>query len=413
MKKVSIIVPVYNAEKAIGRCVESILSQDYTELEVILVDDGSRDSSPEILDGFAAKDPRVLCIHKENGGVSAARNTGLDRATGDYIQFCDADDWLAPEATKLLVRRAEDSAADLVVGDFYRVVGDKVSRKGSIEKKDILTLRQYADEMLLSPADLYYGVLWNKLYRRDIIEQDRVRMDPEVSYSEDMIFNLDYLKHAQTVAVLEAPVYYYVLTEGSLVQQNLNIQSTVQMKTTVIRYYDRFFREIFPDAEYQLRRPLIYWYLLAVSTDSVNLPVVSDIRELGEESGGKLLLPEDRPLTYGMDLYYRRTVISRYLNTVAQQLHVELDEAWILYYLFSCGDSCSAEQLESYTGFGEAKLRLLLAKLDLRKLITLDTNGTLNPRDDRIRLAEGPASSLLSRMEEDLAVRFSKGTDTL
>ena len=124
MKKVSIVVPVYNAEKVIGRCVESILSQDYTELEVILVDDGSRDSSPEILDGFAAKDPRVLCIHKENGGVSAARNTGLDRATGDFIQFCDADDWLAPEATKLLVRRAEDSAADLVVGDFYRVVGD-------------------------------------------------------------------------------------------------------------------------------------------------------------------------------------------------------------------------------------------------------------------------------------------------
>ena len=405
MKKVSIVVPVYNAEKVIGRCVESILSQDYTELEVILVDDGSRDSSPEILDGFAAKDPRVLCIHKENGGVSAARNTGLDRATGDFIQFCDADDWLAPEATKLLVRRAEDSAADLVVGDFYRVVGDKVSRKGSIEKKDILTLRQYADEMLLSPADLYYGVLWNKLYRRDIIEQDHVRMDPEVSYSEDMIFNLDYLKHAQTVAVLEAPVYYYVLTEGSLVQQNLNIQSTVQMKTTVIRYYDRFFREIFPDAEYQLRRPLIYWYLLAVSTDSVNLPVVSDIREL--------LLPEDRPLTYGMDLYYRRTVISRYLNTVAQQLHIELDEAWILYYLFSCGDSCSPEQLESYTGFGDAKLRLLLAKLDLRKLIAWDINGTINPRDDRIRLAEGPSSSLLSRMEEDLTARFSKGEDTL
>ena len=210
MEKVSIIVPVYNGEAHLTRCAESILAQDYPELELILVDDGSRDASFELMRELAARDTRVKAIHKENGGVSSARNRGLDEASGRYIQFSDVDDWLPIDATKLFMREIEAADADLVIGDFYRVVGNNVSRKGSIDEGGLLNRQEYADEMLRSPADLYYGALWNKLYRRDLIERYAVRMDETISYSEDMIFNLEYLLHADKIAVLKAPVCAHI-----------------------------------------------------------------------------------------------------------------------------------------------------------------------------------------------------------
>ena len=138
MEKVSVIVPVYNGEKYVQRCADSILNQDYPELELILVDDGSRDRSWEILQAIAAGDTRVKAIHQENGGVSAARNRALAEATGAYLQFADVDDWLPMDATKLLVRELEATGAELVVADFYRVVDDNVSQKGSYVAEDRL-----------------------------------------------------------------------------------------------------------------------------------------------------------------------------------------------------------------------------------------------------------------------------------
>nr|MCR5067978.1 glycosyltransferase [Erysipelotrichaceae bacterium] len=131
MSKVSIIVPVYNREKSIERCIQSVLNQDYRDIELILVDDGSRDDSFKIISEYAQKDNRIVAIHKENGGVSSTRNRALREASGKYVQFLDADDWLPFDSTKLLVRAMEDGDADMVIGDFYRVVDDKVSRKGS------------------------------------------------------------------------------------------------------------------------------------------------------------------------------------------------------------------------------------------------------------------------------------------
>ena len=128
--------------------------------------------------------------------------------------------------------------------------------------------------MLRSPADLYYGALWNKLYRRSIIEEHGVRMDENISFSEDMIFNLEYLLHVKSVAVTKAPVYYYVMNRGSLVSQSLDLGATVRMKTSVIKYYDRFYRDTFDLQEYSDRLPVIYGYMLAFSTDFLNLPLI-------------------------------------------------------------------------------------------------------------------------------------------
>ena len=165
---VSIIVPVYNAETALHRCIESILHQSCADFELLLVDDGSKDDSGAICDEYAAKDSRIRVFHKENGGVSAARNLALDVARGKYLQFLDSDDWVVPDATLLLLRAAEEHGADLVISDFYRVVGERVSVKGDIEEDRGLSREEYAEHMMANPADFYYGVLWNKLYRREI-----------------------------------------------------------------------------------------------------------------------------------------------------------------------------------------------------------------------------------------------------
>ena len=132
---VSIIVPVYNASKTLRRCVDSVLKQEYADFELFLVDDGSRDDSGTICDEYAGKDPRVRVIHKANAGVSAARNDALDQARGEYLQFLDSDDWLSPDATRLLVRTAQETQCDLVIADFYRVSGERVSHKGEIDEE--------------------------------------------------------------------------------------------------------------------------------------------------------------------------------------------------------------------------------------------------------------------------------------
>ena len=118
--QVSIIVPVHNAQATLRRCVNSILHQEFTDLELLLIDDGSTDDSGALCDEFAAQDERILVIHKENSGVSDARNLGLSRARGTYLQFVDSDDWISPDATKRFVKAAQENGCDLVIADFYR-----------------------------------------------------------------------------------------------------------------------------------------------------------------------------------------------------------------------------------------------------------------------------------------------------
>ena len=369
MNKVSVIVPVYNGEKRLKRCVESILNQDYPELELIAVDDGSRDRSWEILCACAEKDGRVRIFHKENGGVSSARNRGLDEACGDYVQFVDVDDWLPMDATKLLVREMEKTDAQLTVGDFYRVVNMNVAEKGPIEKGGVLTKQAYADKMLLGPADLYFGVLWNKLYRRDLIEGHHVRMDENISYSEDMIFNLEYLLHVDTVAILKAPVYYYQYTKGSLVDQGMNISSTVKMKTSVIGYYNNFFKNTFDAQSYQQRLPVVYSYLLAVSRDSLALPFAHGTRRLGEDGG---LSAQAAAAVVQIPMQcaaLTERLIQRYLETLARKTGLERNALVLLYLLEKLPESCSADTLGRLAGLGKDTVGTALNQLLSKGLV--------------------------------------------
>ena len=369
MIKVSVIVPVYNASKTLKRCVDSILKQDYRDFELILVDDGSQDDSCRLMNEYAASDSRVKAVSKTNGGVSSARNLGLDIATGDCVQFVDSDDWLPMEAVKLLVREKEQFGSDMVIGDFFRVFEGKISVKGSISAGGVITRDQYAEAMLKTPADLYYGVLWNKLYRRDLIEEHHIRMDEKVSYGEDMIFNLEYLLHVETIAVLKVPVYYYIRMPGSLIEQNVSLSGIINMKRTVVRYYDRFYKTIFDEQTYQERRLVILSYVLAFSTDALTLPLIGGSRDLGKERGADIPFSSALQDPFIAWNYLNDQLICKYLQTIGIKRGISLNEMRILFLLWRMNRPCSMEEISSYSGMIRVIITMSMVRLTSSGLV--------------------------------------------
>ena len=270
----------------------------------------------------------------------------------------------------MMVRAMEEDGSDLVVADFYRVIDDKVSRKGSIRKGGILGRNEYAEKMLLSPADFYFGALWNKLYRKKLIDDYHLIMDENISYSEDAIFNLQYLLHVDLVSILKSPVYYYVKTEGSLVASNMNVQSTVRMKTSVIHYYNDFYKQILDEDEYEAKKPIIYGYLVAISTDALALPVFDDAKKLGEESGVRFFLEGN--IASDLQIYRLSIVVfDRFLSVVAQQNRLELAEIRILYYLCRRKEQASTEEIANACAITPAACALSLAKLTAASYIRI------------------------------------------
>lgn len=200
---ISVIVPVYNVEAFLRPCADSLLNQSYKNLEILLVDDGSTDGSPSICDEYAAKDPRVRVIHKENGGLSSARNAGMDAANGVYIAFLDSDDGISPRFIELLL--AAD--ADVAQCGFSRFSTlDTQARFRSCSPRD-MALQMHAD------ASGACTVVWNKLYRRSVLEGLRF---PEGKQHEDEFFTWRALWQANSCAVTDAALYYYRPRAGSI-----------------------------------------------------------------------------------------------------------------------------------------------------------------------------------------------------
>ena len=364
---VSIIVPVYNAQATLCRCVESVLSQEFTDFELILVDDGSKDNSGVLCDQFAQADNRVRVLHKANSGVSDSRNQAIAQARGEYLQFLDADDWITPNATTLLVRSAQESQCDLVISDFYRVVGERVSPKGDIDEAGPLSREEFAAHMMENPADFYYGVLWNKLYRRDIIEEHRLQMDPAISWCEDFLFNLEYIRCAQRFFALQVPIYYYVKTKGSLASQGLSISKTVRTKLMLFEYYNQFYKTVLDEAEYGKRRLKVYRFLIDAAQDGAAPPLMS--ARLGEER----TRAHDRALEGEgelCDLYRERKLLDYYLEPTAQKNGLTLPEANLLIHLRQCGEG-SRKELADFAGVSRSSLSILLQRLGARKLVSV------------------------------------------
>lgn len=263
---VSVIVPVYNAKNHIARCVESIRRQTYTNLQIILLNDGSRDVSLDVCRMFAQVDGRITLIDKANSGVSATRNLGMRAAKGEYLQFADADDTLQPYATELLVDRAQRYAADMVIAHYNRVEPPRERerlrpprRPGEAEPgfdsrtrvqtfgfllEGPLTKAQFAYGLMQEPASFYYGVMWNKLYRTAIVQaHPDIECSEELDYSEDFYFNLSYIRYAERFYALSTPVYNYVQNPQSLVH-NLNPVKVLSTRWELSAYYKDLYKQL-------------------------------------------------------------------------------------------------------------------------------------------------------------------------
>ena len=220
MCRVSVIVPVYQVEAYLAKCLDSILAQTFTDFECILVDDGTKDDCPRIMADYAARDGRIRCIHKENGGLSSARNAGLDIARGEYIAFVDSDDTVEPTMLADAVAAAERAGAQLVVYN-YRLVTEAGAQSAYLPMQDeTLDL----DQMGLANYFYRYWMpyvhgqeAWCRLYRRDIIENHHLRYAPnDEVFAEDTLFSAMYLMHVHTLAALAKPYVNYLQRGDSL-----------------------------------------------------------------------------------------------------------------------------------------------------------------------------------------------------
>lgn len=274
---VSIIVPIYNARDHIARCVESIRRQTYRNLEILLLNDGSQDISLEVCQMYARVDDRIVLIDKANSGVAATRNLGLRQASGKYLQFVDADDTLQPYATELLVQRAEENAADLVIAHYNRIrpprlrPGEEehqVNRPAKIQTFGFLLegpmdKEQFAAGLMQEPASFYYGVMWNKLYRADLVRaHEDVVCAEDMDWSEDLYFNLSYIRYAERFYALSTPIYNYYNNPNSAVHTALNPVNVVSTRATLFSYYKDLYEHLGLYEEYKSQ---IYKYLVAVA----------------------------------------------------------------------------------------------------------------------------------------------------
>lgn len=211
---ISIIVPIYNCIRSLPRCIGSIQHQTFIDWELLLVDDGATDGSGFLCDQFASSDNRIRVLHKSNGGVSSARNMGLDHAKGEYVMFCDSDDWVEPDWCEQLYLAAVENPGRHPVCNYYRSATDRETINREVQckaveeriaKEDFFSLNQY--ELL--------GIPWNKIFRRTILEENHIRFRLDLSLGEDLIFNLDYL-HCLTdgFVFINRPLYHY--TVGSM-----------------------------------------------------------------------------------------------------------------------------------------------------------------------------------------------------
>lgn len=201
----SVIIPVYNAEKNIGRCIESIQSQSLSDFELILIDDGSRDNSYGICLEYANADSRIKVIHKENGGASAARNTGLDSATGEWVCFVDSDDLVESNYLESIYRAKENSEADVVFFGYTKVNSCGKTVGEYLPECDKEGLIDICCE--LSRSDMF-GYTWIKAYRRQAIGESR--FIDGISIMEDEIFACEVIKGCRAAAVVKKPLYRYV-----------------------------------------------------------------------------------------------------------------------------------------------------------------------------------------------------------
>lgn len=218
-KLVSVVIPIYNVEKYIKKTVDSVLKQDYKNIEIILVDDGSSDKSSQIIDELSLVDERIICIHKTNGGVSSARNEGIDIAKGEYIIFIDGDDWVEPDYISYFVNLVEKYKCEIGMNlNNFSEHNNKSS-----DNKYIISSEKAIEWIYLEKI---FVAVWNKIYKTSLLKQYKIIFDESIWYGEGMLFNIDCLQNVKNVAIGEKCVYHQVSNPDSAMRK-FNVESNI------------------------------------------------------------------------------------------------------------------------------------------------------------------------------------------
>lgn len=218
---ISIIIPAYNVEKYIRRCLDSVINQTYSNLQIIVIDDGSRDRTASIIDEYAERDQRIIAIHKPNGGVSSARTAGLEKAGGDYIGFVDSDDYIEKEMYEHLIGNALKYDADISHCGYMMLYPD--GRKRAFYDTKKLVIQDHKKGLCdLMRGDYIEPGIWNKLYRRSIVLQYKNEeiWDESIRYNEDLLMNYLFFKHSKKSVYEDIAYYNYILRKESATKSN-------------------------------------------------------------------------------------------------------------------------------------------------------------------------------------------------
>lgn len=262
-KLVSVIVAAYNIENYLPRCMDSLLAQTYSPLEIILVDDGSTDGTGAICDKYGAENEKVKVIHRENGGLSAARNSGLDVARGDFIGYVDGDDWVEPEMYEAMVKACMETDAQIATCN-YREIGEGGEEVHPTEKRLELAMREAMDLFLGGDSELrIYNSVWSKLYAWEIVKDIRF---VEGKSSEDIMYTTWAIAKAQKCVLIDQAYYNYVVDRsGSIMNVRLaerRFQDEIPFWKEQIDYlYGLGEQELAEKASYRFYRRLLDYYL--------------------------------------------------------------------------------------------------------------------------------------------------------
>ena len=208
MTDISIIVPIYNAEKYLSKCINSLINQTKKEIEIILINDGSTDRSEEIINNY--RDERIKYFKNENQGIGKTRNFGIEKATGKYLMFVDSDDYLKEDACEILFKKAEKEKLDLVICNYYKVDEET-------DKKEIIEIKEFKNTKLKDNKELLLNVNlapWNKLYKRDLIKKNKIKFVENLKY-EDAPFVVETMDKAKRIGQVTEALNYYVIHKNS------------------------------------------------------------------------------------------------------------------------------------------------------------------------------------------------------
>lgn len=229
--KISVIVPVYNVEKYLNRCIDSILAQTFTDFELLLIDDGSKDKSGEICDEYARKDRRIRVFHKENGGVASARQLGIDEALGTYSIHADGDDWIEQGMLQSFYDKAIETRADVIISDYY------------VQRKQV---NQYVSQKLRSTVPMevlkdilenrLFGALWHKFIRHSLYKQYNIKFIPNINYCEDVLVLIQLLQKNIIIDYLPKAFYHYSDDNTSSITRTANIKTYHQCQLFIQEY---------------------------------------------------------------------------------------------------------------------------------------------------------------------------------